>query len=151
MNNTVIKVLDKEHGRKVIEFFKAQGVSTLTYQGTCENVYYGVIDEVFSYYNVKELPPHVTAIELPTELTFPRVMYVSDYDDITNKSKKRVVFMQKCGKYIAWASAETIEESDSETGTTTWRFAKDLDEIERIKEVTMSEIEEKFGCKIKIV
>ena len=109
MNNTVIKVLDKEHGKRVIEFFKVQVVNTSTYQGTCENVFYGVIDGIFSYYNVKELPPHVTAIELPTERTFPRVMYVSNYDDITRESKKRVVFMKKCEKYFAWIISETIE------------------------------------------
>ena len=155
MNNTVIKVLDKEHGKRVIEFFKAHGVNTSTYQGTCYDVYYGVIDGVFSYYNVKELPPHVTAIELPTERTFPRVMYVSMHDNITYKSEKRVVFMQKNGKYIAWNKAETIEASESETRTSSWNFAKEVDEVEQPIELTYAEaislLEEKFNQPVKIL
>lgn len=155
MDNTVIKVLDKEHGRKVIEFFKAQGVNTSTYQGTCKNVYYGVIDGVFSYYNVKELPPHVTAIELPTELTFPRVMYVSDYDYITRESKKRVVFMKKCGKYLSWNIAETIEEAEQITTVCVWNFAKEVEEVEKPVELTYAEaislLEEKFKQPVKIL
>ena len=155
MNNTVIKVLDKEHGKKVIEFFKAHGVNTSTYQGTCENVYYGVIDGVFSYYNVKNFPNYINIIELPTERTFPRVMYVSDYDNITHESKKRVVFMKKCGKYIAWSRAETIEGSESETSTCTWNFAKEVDEVEKPVELTYAEavslLEEKFKQPVKIL
>jgi tetrahydromethanopterin S-methyltransferase subunit G len=154
MDNTVIKVLDKEHGKKVIEFFKAHGVDTGEYAGTVINMYYGVINGIFFYYNT-ELPPHVKIIELPTERTFPRVMYVSDYDDITNESKKRVVLMKKCGVYIAWNNAETIEDSESRTGVTTWRFAKEVDEVEKTIELTHAEairlLEEKLGQTVKII
>ena len=73
-------------------------------------------------------------------------MWLSDDEDFKTKSK-RVVFMEKCGKYIAWANAETIEESENFFGTTAWNFAKNI-EPETV-ELTMDEIAEKFGISVE--
>jgi hypothetical protein len=61
MNNTVIKVLNKEHGKNVIDWFNAQGINTNGYSGYVNEedggnaIYYGVIDSFFSNYNKKEV------------------------------------------------------------------------------------------------
>lgn len=60
LNNTVIKVLNEEHGKKVIEWWKSQGVDTtdfkgaitLDYHGEHCCIYYGVIDNYFNNYPV---------------------------------------------------------------------------------------------------
>jgi hypothetical protein len=49
---------------------------------------------------------------------------------------RRKVFMQKNGNHIAWCSVETDEEVSKETDTTTWKYAK---EIEEPKELTLEE------------
>lgn len=59
LNDTVIKVLDKEHGKKVIEWWESQGVYTTSYSGSITLVdngekgciYYGLIDGHFSNYS----------------------------------------------------------------------------------------------------
>ena len=59
---------------------------------------------------------------------YPKVMMVSMYPITkTNPGKPRVVFMEKCGKYIAWYGAKTIEEAETALGTTSWRYAKDIE------------------------
>ena len=64
--------------------------------------------------------------------------------------------MEKCGKFIGWVSADTIEKSENITSTTYWNYAVDLDwqperEIKPLK-LTMEQITEKFNAeKIEIV
>lgn len=79
---------------------------------------------------------------------YPKVMMVSN-DPFTekNKGEKRVVFMEKCGKFIAWVYAETIEDAKDKTATSTWKYAKD---IEPIPSYTMEELFEKIGEKFTI-
>ena len=64
---------------------------------------------------------------LDQEKTYPRVMWVSDAND-TNLANKRVVFMEKCGKYVAWGIAETLEEAEKETNAAGWKYAWELEE-----------------------
>ena len=147
MKNQVIEVLDKEHGKKVIEYWRSQGVNTNGYVGGCTLKgcspfrYYGVINGEFCGYSI-EIVKYYNAeiIELPKEeKIFHRVMLVSN-DEC--KWHKRVVFMKKCDRYLAWNKAETIEESESICGQTAWRYAKDI--LEKVK-LTKAEIAEKFG------
>lgn len=49
LNNKVIKVLNPEHGKKVIDFFKNNGVDTRDLLG-CSNLYYGVKNIFFNSY-----------------------------------------------------------------------------------------------------
>ena len=80
--------------------------------------------------------------------TYPKVMMVSTYpitDD--NKGIKRVVFMEKNGKYLAWMDATTLEQAKKETGTTAWRYAKDI-ESSNIIELTFEDISKGKGVGI---
>lgn len=74
MENTVIKVLTKEHGAKVIEWWKSQVEETHGYAGTMceaegyEAFYYGVIDGHFGNYSRKDVDRYnAKIIELPEE------------------------------------------------------------------------------------
>src|SRR5690554_1574262 len=85
INNTVIEVLDREHGKRVIEFFKSKGVDTLGYCGTSTKQddrwdrFYGVIDELFGSYSHSEvIKSGADIITLPEdEPEYPKVMEVS--------------------------------------------------------------------------
>jgi hypothetical protein len=74
MENTVIKVLTKEHGAKVIKWWESQGVDTSIYTGTIcesegyESIYYGVINGNFGNYSRKDVDRYnAKIIELPEE------------------------------------------------------------------------------------
>ena len=135
MNNKVIKVLDEKHGKKVIEFWK-QYCDTVALRGDNVGSYYGVINGEFDSWAADEVRRYnAEIIELPEEKTYPRVMLVSD-----DKTKwyKRVVFMEKCGCFLTWASATTIEEAENKTYTDFWKYAKEIEPIQ----VTLEEIAE---------
>ena len=156
MENSVIKVLNRRHGLKVLNYFDLQGIDTANFWFNCTEesndiaIYYGVINNKFSNYTLEEVKAYnAKIIELPKEeKPFPRVMLVSyDGDDWC----KRVVFMKKCDRFLAWNNVETIEESESICFVSIWRYAKELPEK---VEITKSEIAEKFGIPfdyIKIV
>ena len=106
------------------------------------------------------LPTHSVKEFLKPESEYPKVMRVScnpfktqeDYDE----GYTEVVFMEKCGKYIAWNRAETLEEAEETTITNDWDYAVDLDwkpeEETKPLKLTMEQIAEKFNAeKIEIV
>ena len=133
MNNKVIKVLDIEHGKKVIEFWK-QYCDTGVLDGNDIGYYYGIINGEFEIWSADEVRKYnAEIIELPEERAYPRVMLVSD-DKMT--WGKRVVFMEKCGGFLAWVDAETLEEAEKSTITTFWKYAKESEPIQ----VTFEEI-----------
>ena len=133
MNNKVIKVLNKEHGKKVIEFWK-QYCNTFGLVGTDISSYYGIINGRFNFWNIDEvIKNNAEIIELPEEKTYPRVMLVSDYKI---DWYKRIVFMEKNGGFLVWAFAETFEEAEKSTSTTFWKYAKEIEPIQ----VTLEEI-----------
>ena len=149
MKNEVIEVLDKEHGRKVIEYWKSKGVDTYDMLGISTKKggdlcrYYGVIDNCFDVYSERQAAENgAEIIELPKENPFPRVMFVSDDG---NEWHKRVVFMQKCDRFLAWDSVGTIEDAEWTYRVANWRYAKELPEK---VELTKSEIAEKFGISV---
>ena len=150
MKNQVIEVLNKEHGKKVIDYWKSIGVDTMgmcgsfTKEDSESSCYYGVINDMFDCYTIEDVRKYnAEIIELPKEeKPFPRVMLVSDDGDSWHK---RVVFMRKCDRYLAWCRSETIKESESIYETNSWRYAKELPEK---VELTKSEIAEKFGISI---
>ena len=157
MKNQVIEVLNKEHGKKVIEYWKSKGFDVRgfsgdqTREGGEEFRYYGVINNRFNCYTIEFVNKHNSKIiELPiespkAERTFPRVMLVSD-DEL--KWYKRVVFMKKCNRFLAWITTENIEESECIYDTKTWRYAKEFPEK---VELTKSQIAEKFGIPIDLI
>lgn len=49
-DNCVIEVLDKEHGKKVIEWWKSVGVGTNNYKGNTSGRFYGLVNGLFKPY-----------------------------------------------------------------------------------------------------
>lgn len=154
MKNQVIKVLNRAHGKKVIDYWKSKGVNTVCYSGyyTEEDgnhaIYYGVINGNFNNYDlatVKEYNAEI--IELPKENQYPKLMWVSDFPG--GVRKKRVVFMEKRGTYLSWSSAETIEESLESIHVTTWAHAEDIQE-EVIIELTLEDISAGKGVGVPV-
>ena len=147
MKNQVIEVIDREHGRKVIEYWKSKGVNTSVMMGVrtkkggdlCR--YYGVIDGCFDCYSERQVAEKCAEIiELPEEEnSFPRVMLVSEDGDAWYK---RVVFMHKCDRFLSWINAETLEESESICETTSWRYAKEIEPKQRT--ITLSDLNSKI-------
>ena len=147
MKNQVIEVLNKEHGKKVIEYWKSKGVDTGDVFGGCNKAdndlfrYYGLINNYFSGYSIEYCKSfNAEIIELPEEKTYPRVMMVS-FD--SENWHKRVVFMKKCGRYLAWDNAETVEEAENQVNSVAWRFAKDIEEPKEFT-ITLSDINSKM-------
>ena len=64
---------------------------------------------------------------------------------VKNKERKRVVFMEKCGKYITWMHAESFEEAKNHIDTCDWKYAEPVvEEQEQPVEFPASSIPE-FG------
>ena len=149
MKNQVIEVLNKEHGKKVIEYWESKGVDTKYFVGVCtkesflgsETRFYGVIDGKFGNYT-EEYVSYCNAeiIELPEEKTYPRVMMVSFNSE---NWFRRVVFMEKCGRYLAWDNAETVEEAECTYRVASWNYAKEIEEPKEIT-ITLSDINSKI-------
>ena len=134
-NNTAILANDKEQAVKIIAFYKSKGYDTGGFSGEYSNFpkYYGVEDNTFLFF-VSENPKATTKIiQLPLE--YPKVMMVSND---ANLWYKRVVFMEKNGKYIAWHDAKTLEDAEKVLDTYIWSYAKEVEE--ETTEITIEEI-----------
>ena len=70
---------------------------------------------------------------------YPKVMLVSDVNSFEN-AKRRVVFMEKLGKYIAWDFAKTLADAENATSASGWHYAWDLPKEEPIIELTLEDI-----------
>lgn len=93
-DNTCIKVLSKEHGAKVIEFWKSVGVNTTDMIGSVINDHYGLFYGVFTgvtskkYWENKRILTLEEAIAIRDKdklKTFPREMYCWDSNPIEAK------------------------------------------------------------------
>ena len=140
--NTYIKSVKKEDGPKIVEFYKEHGFNTHALKGgdNEENgdycIYYGVNNKGYfdnrSITMINNAGAKILTLEeanaLVSEKQFPRVMLVSHDNDITT-SYKRVVFMKKNNKYMAWRYAETIKESEETLNTVAWSYAWEAEEI----------------------
>ena len=114
----------------------------------------------WSLFDTTDLPSHSVKEFLKPENEYPKVMKVSNKPIETLKdfenANTRVVFMEKCGKFIAWLNADTIEKSENVTSTISWNYAVDLDwqpeEETKPLKLTMEQIAQKFNAeKIEIV
>lgn len=107
-DNTCIKVLSKEHGAKVIEFWKSVGVNTMFLDGDHVYYYYGIFDGNFNYWSdelhlknkriltleeaiaIRDSARAVYVWNRDSETkSFPREMYVWDCN--SNNSEKEVI------------------------------------------------------------
>ena len=144
LNNTVIKVLNREHGEKVTTFYKKNGYNTGVLCGANIGYHYGVYNNNFSWYtdsDMKRFPLKV--IELPEEKEYPKVMMVSNSPiNEHNPGFKRVVFMEKQGNYFAWQYAETIEAAEKEMHIVSWSYAVDVPKENPKKVEMLKRVEE---------
>ena len=74
MKNEVIKVLTREHGARVIQYWKDRGVDTREHLGAVSEsngngfIYYGVIEGKFDNYSLQQVHDYnADVIELPNE------------------------------------------------------------------------------------
>lgn len=131
MKNQVIEVLDKEHGKKVIEYWRSKGVDTKGYKGILTREYdnftrfYGVINGWIGYFDEDEVKAQrAEIIALPEANPYPKVMWVWTRDE--KYKLKRVVFAEKNGWYLAWDGAKTLEEAEEVMHFSIWENAEDI-------------------------
>ena len=131
---------------------ESKGVADYYFAGL--NKYYWTLNDTTN------LPSHSVKEFLKPENEYPKVMKVSMFPIKTKEqfenAKTRVVFMEKCGKFIAWLDVNTIEKSENVTYTAVWDYAVELDwkpeEETKPLKLTMEQIAEKFNVeKIEIV
>ncbi len=140
-----IKCLNEAHGAKIVEFFEKHGAkNSKNYWGDAVGLCYGVFNGYLTFTRQSEVIERGgEIIELPEENVYPKVMLVSD-SSITKgiNGKKRVVFMEKLGTYLGWANAETIEESEKEVESYTWKYAVDVPKENPQKTEMLKRVEE---------
>ena len=163
MKNQVIEVLNKEHGRKVIEYWKSKGADVRGFSGNqtieddSEFRFYGFINGEFNNYRRKSVHLYkAKIIELPTESpkeenTFPRVMFVSD-DAVT--WNKAVAVCLRGGYAFATtihSSVEGYEDALKRGGSVPFYFWKYHKELSDRNKVSKAEIAERFGIPIDLI
>jgi hypothetical protein len=159
LDNTVIRVLTKEHGKKVIEWWKAQGVDTklegsLNEKEGHTHIYNGVINGCFGNYSLHDVEKNnAKIIELPTEETeIPTLgkgvlMEVSCDIDFKFSTNRFVIGKTKEG-YLAWNGAETENEIDYKS-TIYCKYVRPI-QPKPIPEYTIEELQSKLGYEFKI-
>jgi hypothetical protein len=97
MKNQCIKVLNEEHGKKVIEYFKSLGVDTIC-KGDCIGWHYGIFNGRFNFYDG---PYDSEVIELPTkESEFKRGDKVLVWYEIESSAQELIFLAEiKGSKY----------------------------------------------------
>ena len=129
-------------------------------KGYCKYYFVSEDKNYWSFNDTTDLPLHSVKEFLKSENEYPKVMKVSNNPIETLEDFKyantRVVFMEKCGKFIAWLHVNTIEKSENVTSTAVWNYAVDLDwqpeEEKKPLKLTMEQIAEKFNAeRIEIV
>ena len=153
MENKVIEVLDKEHGKKVIEYWKSKGIDTRDLAGSmnkkdgCTHRFYGVINGNFDYISMDGVYRYdAEIIELPKEeKTFPRVMMVSR-DNIN--FQQRVVIAGCSNLFLYSDYSKTLDELHDNLMTNrrlSVSYTKYAKELPIKRKLTKAEIAEKFG------
>ena len=157
--NTQIEALTLKHGAEIVRFYKDEGFATNSYSGILNKEdsdparFYGADEDGNFTSRAKNSGRKTITLEeakaLISETPYPKVMLVWDNDE--DYLFKRVVLMEKNGKYIAWNCAETIEESENVFDANFWNFAKDIEQPEEqpIIELTLEEIAKLKGCDVK--
>ena len=161
MKNQVIEVLDKEHGKKVIEYWKSKGVDTMGMCGSFTKEdgekcrYYGVIDGCFDCYSERQAAENnAEIIELPKEEnSFPRVMLVSvfPFGNSAYYAKTRVVVAAGNGYAVGVDYCESLDDyimlqKAHKLSYTLWKCHQEIPNKTIIRK---SEIAEKFGIPIE--
>lgn len=151
MRNEVIKAVKRGDGAKIIAWFKKKYPDLQT---NCDGInseedgdksfFYGYLNDGFDVYNYATVTMNKAEI-LPMPSDYPKLMLVSKSG---NCWPKRVVFMEKNGKFLGWEGAESFEEAENVTSVSVWNFAKDIEEPV-ITEVTLEEVAKLMGKKVE--
>jgi len=141
LKGIVIEVLDLDHGRKVKQFFTDYNFDTDYWRFNCNKIhndkfrYYGIdVDGDLGLYDIEDVIKNKLRVETLESLTkpeYPKIMLVSMKGTVWNK---RVVFMVKNNKFLAWDMAETLEEAEKTENSKVWAYAKDLPEIIKVQD-----------------
>lgn len=70
---------------------------------------------------------------------YPKVMMVGDSYPLT---RKRVVFMEKCGRFMSWVNAETLEDAETIWSACSWKYAEDIKPENPQKQELLTKAEE---------
>lgn len=154
MKNQVIKVLNKEHGKKVIEYWKNKGVDVRGYSGVVTEednnvfIYYGVIDGYFSNHAKQwVLYNNAEIIELSDEFERGERVLVRDRDN--SEWYERIFLTKIDGAIYPYVVVVSNYEDDFINGKkfdiTRYTQCKKL---ATEKELTMQEIADKFGINV---
>lgn len=71
--------------------------------------------------------------------SYPRVMMVGNSYPLT---RKRVVFMEKCGKFLTWDSADNLKDAENAILVTSWKYAEDIKPENPQKQELLTKAEE---------
>ena len=63
---------------------------------------------------------------------------------------RKVVFMQKNGKFLAWNNVDTIELASTVEYASTWDFAREVNKAPQIVELTLKDISEGNGVGVPV-
>lgn len=117
MKNKVIKVLNVEHGKKVIEYWLSRYPHIFQYNGDSINCYYGFVDDKFGGF--RNVPRYTEIITLPEKKPeYPKLMWVWDN---CKESKVKMEVHGRIGttyltggpaQYSSWLNAEDFVKSE---------------------------------------
>lgn len=157
MKNQVIEVLDSEHGKKVIQYWKDRGVDTSDFNGSStksdgdEFRYYGVIDGCFDNYCVEYvMDAEAEIITLPEPEWKPKRGDRVLVWNIEGHETEAIFIAEIEGGIFPIVAVSFWYEEKFNKGekflTDQWKNMKPLPQV---KEVTMQEIADKFGVTVE--
>ena len=71
--------------------------------------------------------------------SYPKVMMVGDLYPLT---RKRVVFMEKCKKFLTWDSADNLKDAENSISITSWKYSEDIKPENPQKQELLTKAEE---------
>jgi hypothetical protein len=149
LNKTVIKVINKEHGAKVIKWFKNQGIDTDGLSGCLVGNYYGFNESIKLFDYWVKIPTGYTVIELPNELPKRGDRIMVGYYGVPSNERIFLTFIEGVLKpVVCVAGGEELDfEKNEIVGTTCWQNYELIKPIKEV-ELTLDEIAAKFNITV---
>jgi hypothetical protein len=135
MKNQCIKVLNEEHGKKVIEYFKNSGIDTKELTGDRVKAYYGLFEGEFNFFDDTR---DSEVIELPTE--FKRGDKVLVWHNDENNAIEYIFLAKIEGSFFPYI----VKTSNSEVKFNTVCF-KNCKHAPQVVELTLQDISDGKG------
>src|SRR5690625_2701815 len=157
MKNQVIEVLDREHGKKVIQYWMDRGVDTKYKEGTLTKNhgdsyrYYGVIDGVFDNYSEPFVKYHnAEIITLPEPEWKPKRGERVLVWNIEGHEAEAIFIAEIEGGIFPYVTVSFEDEGNFLKGEKLLTYEwKNMKPHPQVKEVTMQEIADKFGVTVE--